>query len=581
MLVEPLGVGDPPRFAVHRVGAEAIEQRPGVRTGHLELRHERHVEQPHALAHGAVLGLPLLPEVGAAPGELGFRGDDPSAGEPVGALPSGDVLEPRALRGHALVQRRALHPPRRAHRAPWVVALVDHSQALDGARRPVARRGLVGVQAVDVHPGDVDVRRSRGDPVRDRPTPPAAGEDADRVQPGGNEVVAHLGRLPDHRQQVRRERLGTAEERVDPRVQGRGHPAHRGLDVGPHPVPVRRDGPEREVLGDPTDVPRRADRLEQPDHQAVALGSDVGEVARVLQDGPVRVDLRHRPGDQVVVLGGLQRDAHPRALAELTGPHARGVDHVLALDVAGGRAHADDRAVAGQHVDRGSSLEQSRPAHARALGQGHRDVDGVHSPVGGRVERREDVVGAGGREQLADLPGADLVHVDAAVPVEGRDPPVLLEAAFVGRDLDQPDRPEARRLPGLGLEPGVQVLGVHAQLGRGLRGRAERDHQPGGVPGRPGREAVALEQHRVGPAQLGQVVGDRRADDPAADHDHARPSGEAGGAGDGGRGSGDGVGGGGPATAGCLIGRHSHDSNDPDAAVTRHGIHPGPRRGAA
>ena len=302
-------------------------------------------------------------------------------------------------------------------------------------------------------------------------------------------------------------------------------------------------------------VPRRAHRLEQPHHQAVALGSDVGEVAGVLQDGPVRVDLRHGAGDQVVVLGGLQRDAHPRAFTELTGPHARGVDDVLALDVPSGRAHADDRAVTGQDVDRGSSLQERRATHARALGQRHRDVHRVHAAVSRRVERCEDVVGAGGREQLADLPGADLVDVHTAVPVERRDPPVLLEAPLVGRDLDQPDRSEARGPAGLGLEPGVQVLGVHAQLGRGLRGRPERDHQAGRVPRGPGRQAIALEQHCVRPARLGQAVGDRRADDPPADHDHACSPGEAEGSGVGG--GGDGVAGSCPGGGGSLVGRHA------------------------
>ena len=195
-----------------------------------------------------------------------------------------------------------------------------------------------------------------------------------------------------------------------------------------------------------------------------------------------------------------------------------------------GRAHADDRAVTGQHIDRGGALQQRRPAHARALGQGHRDVHRVHPAVGRRVERGEDVVGARDREQLADLAGTDLVDVHTAMAVERRHPPVLLEAALVSGDLDQPDRAEAGGLPGLGLQPGVQVLGVHPQLGRGLGGRAERDHQAGGVPGRAGGEPVTLEQHRVGPAQFGQVVGDRRADDPATDHDHPRASREAGGA---------------------------------------------------
>ena len=116
--------------------------------------------------------------------------------------------------------------------------------------------------------------------------------------------------------------------------------------------------------------------------------------------------------------------------------------------------------------------------------------------------------------------GRDLVHVDAAQPVERGDPAVLLEPVRVAGDLDEPDRLEPGGQAGLGLEPGVQVAGVLAHLGRGLRRRAERHHQPGRVPGGAGGEPVALEQHDV-LAQVGQVVGDRGADDAAADHDDA------------------------------------------------------------
>ena len=42
-----------------------------------------------------------------------------------------------------------------------VVALVDHAERLDGALAAVLRVGLVGVQAVDVEAGDVDVRDRR------------------------------------------------------------------------------------------------------------------------------------------------------------------------------------------------------------------------------------------------------------------------------------------------------------------------------------------------------------------------------------------------------------------------------------
>ena len=111
------------------------------------------------------------------------------------------------------------------------------------------------------------------------------------------------------------------------------------------------------------------------------------------------------------------------------------------------------------------------------------------------------------------------MHVDAAVAVERRDAAVLLEPVGLGRHLDEADRPEPGRQAGLGLEPRVEIARVLAHLGRRLRGRAERHHQPGGVPGGARGQPVALEQHDVPDAHVRQVVGDRGADDAAADDD--------------------------------------------------------------
>ena len=112
------------------------------------------------------------------------------------------------------------------------------------------------------------------------------------------------------------------------------------------------------------------------------------------------------------------------------------------------------------------------------------------------------------------------MHLDAAVPVERRHPPVLLQAPRLDRQLDQAALLQAGGQAGLGFQPLVQVAGVLAQLGRGLRRRAERRHQAGRVPGRARGQPVALEQQDVLHAQLREVIRDRGADDPAADHDH-------------------------------------------------------------
>ncbi len=119
------------------------------------------------------------------------------------------------------------------------MALVNHAQRLDRAGAAVLGVGLVGLQAGRVHAGDIGAGVAVDDPVRHQPAEAAAGEDADRVQAGGDEVVAHLRCRPDDRLEVGGEALRTAEEGADTGVERGRHAAHRRFDVGPHTVPVR------------------------------------------------------------------------------------------------------------------------------------------------------------------------------------------------------------------------------------------------------------------------------------------------------------------------------------------------------
>ena len=202
------------------------------------------------------------------------------------------------------------------------------------------------------------------------------------------------------------------------------------------------------------------------------------------------------------MLGGLQWDGHARPGAELAGPHAGRVDHVLALDGASVGEDAVHGALLREHVQDRDPLGDRHPLLPSSPSQGHGDVDGIDAAVAGDVEAGEDVVGARQGEHLGDLGRRQLVHVDTAVAVEGGDPLVLLEAVGVGGQLDEPNRLEASRQARLLLQLGVQVTRVEAQLRRGVRHGAERDHQPGGVPRRARRQLIALDEHDVTPAGM-------------------------------------------------------------------------------
>ena len=180
----------------------------------------------------------------------------------------------------------------------------------------------------------------------------------------------------------------------------------------------------------------------------------------------------------------------------------------------------------GEHVLDRDALDDPHPEPSGALGQRDGDVDGVDPAVAGDVEAGQQVVGLRPGEQVGHLPRRDLLDLQPEVPLERGDPAVLLQAGLVGGRLDEADRLEAGGLAGLLLEPRVEVTGVQPDRGRGLRRRPEAGHQARGVPRGAGGEAVALEQDHVGPAGMGEVVGDGAADHAPADDDDAGTVGE-------------------------------------------------------
>ena len=269
-------------------------------------------------------------------------------------------------------------------------------------------------------------------------------------------------------------------------------------------------------------MPRCAHGLEEADHHPVTLGPVVAVGAGILKHGQVWIEPGDRVREQVVVLGGLIGHRDSGALSQLAGPHAGTVDDVLALDVTALGAHAHDATVLHQDIEHRRALQDRHALHARALGEGHRGVDRIHAAVLRHVEASEQVVGARWREEVGHLARRDLVHLGAAESVEGRDAAILLEPTLIGSDLDEADGGEAGRLPGLGLQPGVEIARVVAHASRRLGEGPEGHHESGRVPGRARGEPVALEQERLGPpAHVPQVVGNGGPDDPPADDDHS------------------------------------------------------------
>ena len=220
------------------------------------------------------------------------------------------------------------------------------------------------------------------------------------------------------------------------------------------------------------------------------------------------------------MLSGLQRHVDARHQTELAAPRATAVDDEFGLDVAlrGANARHDPALfLDARDLD---ALEDLRALELRAFGERHGDVDGVHASVARDIKTREEVVDFGERKHLLDLARRDLVHLDAAVSIKRGHTPVLLEAVFVGGDLDKTHIAKTGRLARLFFEAHVEVARVLAKLGARLGERSKAHHEARRVPSRSCGESLLLEENDLA-AQVREVVGDRAPDDAAANDDRA------------------------------------------------------------
>ena len=224
---------------------------------------------------------------------------------------------------------------------------------------------------------------------------------------------------------------------------------------------------------------------------------------------------------------GHRDDGHDDAYqpADLGREHAARVDDELGPDLGslalvlhGDAGHATALRADGHDPGGGPDgrATSARPGRQR-LGQ----PGWIQPAVGGQPHATEHAVGGHQREAVLRLARGDEVHGQA----EGLGPAglalELLHACPGRRQADRADLVPRRIDTGLGGQPPVQRGAVHHHLGQG-HGPTQLADQPRAVERAAAGQLGPLDEHDVGPATLGQVVGDGRAADAAAD-DH-RPS---------------------------------------------------------
>ncbi len=265
--------------------------------------------------------------------------------------------------------------------------------------------------------------------------------------------------------------------------------AHEDVEL----VPVLRQQLELERLGDLVRRdPRLGVRLEAAHQQPADLLLEIGVAVRVAQRRRAPVEPADRLGDDVVVLGRLERDGHADLLSERFGPLAAAVDDVLTFDVAAGGGHGRDPAAIDGAAVGLCSLQNPHSAAPGAPGQCLGQVSGVGLGVVRQPDRAGQVPGAHQRPPLARLGHRDVMRLQALRARQVDGPAKLRQPVGGRRDPERaalaPAGPEAD----LGLQARVEPAAVEHQLGQ-RRVRAELADDAGRVPGRSARELSLLE----------------------------------------------------------------------------------------
>ena len=264
--------------------------------------------------------------------------------------------------------------------------------------------------------------------------------------------------------------------------------------------------------------------LVDSDEAGGLLLADVTRDVVVAHDRKLEVERRDLGcgfGHQVGMEGIGHRNPEPNHACHVIRIAAGGVYHVLTTD----------RSQLGDDIPLaiGTSPDLQHPVSAtgagpQVAGSGEHRVRGT---------RRIDVAVSGGPDGTDDaldvVEGVSLGNEVRTHPVHlqtriGGDAELALQPVHLDRFVSDSERagfvPRCRH-SGLGLEGRVEVRGVFSHRGQRVAGHGVGD-LPSGMPGRAGGELGLLDEERVDPALVGEVVEDAGSHDAATDDDNPR-----------------------------------------------------------
>ena len=264
---------------------------------------------------------------------------------------------------------------------------------------PVAHEGL---HPADVDIGEIERRVSVFHPVGQRHARPARGLDADRIEPGGDEIAAQFRCLAQVIGVVGGEAFGTIEKGMDTGALQQRHTVDRLFQDGFEMVEILGQLVKAETGGNAVHAPGFGDRFKRAEQDLSCVFLVIGAFIRHPQGGQL-AQAGDVFSDDVEVFAGLQRHVDVVLTSQFRRPHAGAIDHEIRRDKAGfaipvalpGYARNGPLAAAHGFVDlrHPDMFERLGAAHSCALGQRQRDVARIALAVRGQVDRPGKAIG--------------------------------------------------------------------------------------------------------------------------------------------------------------------------------------------
>ena len=196
------------------------------------------------------------------------------------------------------------------------------AERLDRAVGEMPAIGVERGEAADVDVPQVERRLAVDDPLGDELAGAAGIGDAGRVEAGAHEVSRELRRFAEDEVAVDGEALGSVEQQLHLGRLEAGRAVDRVLHQHLEVIPVLGQQLELEAVGDRVDVPRLRLGLEAAHDEPADFLLVVEVAVRIAYHRHVRRNAGNRLGDEVEVLGGVERDRDTREAPERARPLA-------------------------------------------------------------------------------------------------------------------------------------------------------------------------------------------------------------------------------------------------------------------